>query len=284
MSPSINISPIDDISDFPECIPNLMPFHITYTGPAPISVYMSIEPAASELVGAPSNATLVDSGGDSVSEGENIGDVVMKEVSTESVGDETSLSTRLGRDQTPSPTTLTPEVEIPLNPRDTTLPPPSPTSSRMKQVAAATTRFISSFRGRVIQGMKVELPVGYVGLVLRDEKEEVVSGTKGKSKSKTKDTAKAKAPESQGRTTRGTKRTQSAVPASQVVEEDAMDVSEEEFEMPDDTSKRTFIPTSQFSSFVLWHADIPADGGRDEYFRALSEWTQLSHEVRDRPR
>lgn len=40
-------------------------------------------------------------------------------------------------------------------------------SALAKHVTGATTRFISSFRGRKIHGLKVVLPAGYGGLVLR---------------------------------------------------------------------------------------------------------------------
>jgi ribonuclease H2 subunit C len=58
--------------------------------------------------------------------------------------------------------------------------------------------------------------------------------------------------------------------------DDAMDVDESSV---DPATIRTLVPVSQFSSFVLWHADHPVDEGRDEYFRSLTEWTRLAHEV-----
>lgn len=258
---------------------------------------MCIEPV-NELVREPSSMTLQDLGEDSAADAEVLGDVGMKET-LESVGNQISSTGEVQTYQTSSrtmtpgsqdgseslqrqtPSTLTPEAEMLSNSRDTTLQPQSPPSSIVKEAATAVTRFISSFRGRVIQGIKVELPLGYIGLVLRDEKEDMKTDAKGKSrgKGKTKEPVKDKVPQSQGRTTRSTNRTQKVVAMSQTVEDDAMDVGEEKWEMPNDVPERTFVPTSRFSSLILWHADIPADGGRDEYFRALNEWTRLAHEV-----
>ena len=42
---------------------------------------------------------------------------------------------------------------------------------------------------------------------------------------------------------------------------------------------RTLRPAATFASFVLWHQDIPIDEGRDEYLRAVREWTRLAAEV-----
>jgi len=42
---------------------------------------------------------------------------------------------------------------------------------------------------------------------------------------------------------------------------------------------RTLQPTSRFSSFMLWHPDIPVDEGRDEYYGALNEWVAIAHAV-----
>ena len=61
------------------------------------------------------------------------------------------------------------------------------------------------------------------------------------------------------------------------VEEDGNPLAE--VEMPDEHPVRRLIPHAQFSSFTLWHQDRPVDKGRDEYYRTLTEWIALSHEV-----
>jgi hypothetical protein len=54
-------------------------------------------------------------------------------------------------------------------------------------------------------------------------------------------------------------------------------------EMPDGGvggSRRTLKPVARFSSLVVWNPDIPVDEGRDEYLRALGEWTRIASDVR----
>ncbi len=38
-------------------------------------------------------------------------------------------------------------------------------------------------------------------------------------------------------------------------------------------------PTGKFNSIVVWHPDAPVDSGKDEYIRAIDEWTRLSRIV-----
>jgi len=42
---------------------------------------------------------------------------------------------------------------------------------------------------------------------------------------------------------------------------------------------RKLIPQSTFSSITLWHADRAVDETRDEYYRTLTEWMALNHEI-----
>jgi ribonuclease H2 subunit C len=49
-----------------------------------------------------------------------------------------------------------------------------------------------------------------------------------------------------------------------------------------DMSLRKLTPQSTFSSITLWHADRAVDETRDEYYRTLTEWMALSHEVSKR--
>ena len=41
----------------------------------------------------------------------------------------------------------------------------------------------------------------------------------------------------------------------------------------------TLDASMQFSSFVLWHPDIPVDTGKDEYFGTISEWMKVAQAV-----
>jgi ribonuclease H2 subunit C len=117
-----------------------------------------------------------------------------------------------------------------------------------------------------MQGLKIELPSGYSGVILAGE------GAAGKSKTPA---IKAKIkrvnkPKSKGRATRS---------ATRADDDEDMDGEGDVHEDDDSRKTRTLIPTAQFSSFVLWHPDIPVDAGRDEYLRSLTEWIRLSDEV-----
>lgn len=43
--------------------------------------------------------------------------------------------------------------------------------------------------------------------------------------------------------------------------------------------ERTFEITGKFQSFKLWNPDVPIDEGSDEYIRSLQEWMVLSSEI-----
>jgi len=246
----LRLGAVRDKNGLPACTPYLMPFHIDYSGKAPISTYLRVE-AASEVIGAAPNqedasSTDLKAGGSSE----------LSQNSTDAIVDAESLSEARGKDGPP-------------------LPPPR----LAKRVTNATTRFISSFRGRTIQGLKVELPEGYGGLVLRGDV--MGSGTKADNprtnvNRKTQGKQKAKK-SSKGRMTRSTAHIETDG------DDNAMEVDGDEVNLKDQISPgetaRTLIPSSQFSSFILWHPDNPVDETRDEYFRSLKEWTQLAHEV-----
>jgi Ribonuclease H2 non-catalytic subunit (Ylr154p-like) len=44
--------------------------------------------------------------------------------------------------------------------------------------------------------------------------------------------------------------------------------------------ERVFQIAGRFDKFQLWHPDVPGDQGRDEYARALNEWITLTAEAR----
>ena len=245
-------------SPLPTCNPNLMPFHIKHTGPAPVSMFLRVDK-------------------------------------------------------------MTADEETRMNERS-----------------------ISSFRGRTIHGLTVDVPTGYTGLLLHgdpqpnvtyevdrvtsvlnaevnsglpegeDEQEKVVvdSGTEGgrntRSKSKGvvgngKGKGKAKANETTKATPKG-RLARTAVPKlAEVITVEMADpaptelatVSRHPLELTNhDTNAldgvsndtegiplRRLIPQSTFSSITLWHADRVVDETRDEYHRTLTEWMALSHEV-----
>lgn len=306
-------------SELPTCNPDLMPFHISYSGHAAVSAYMRIEKALPELstikdakdenleeMGAstdlsespaikisPANAdvqmdvsvsamtaqpTLLN-----VTADQDMQTSIPTMPSLESVGSEsqtlsiTTESTLLNDSQTPIPSDIS----------TVSLPPPV--------LDDADKRFVSTFRGRTIHGLTVDLPPGYSGLVLQSEaegassdstKEDTTQNTRSKDKGKA--TEKETAAKPRGRLTRSAVSKRSEVIT---VEDDDVEMAGPDSNGPtddpdtvaapiDDRPIRNLVPKSQFSSFTLWHADRPVDKGSDEYFRTLTEWISLAHEVR----
>nr|GAT53516.1 predicted protein [Mycena chlorophos] len=123
-----------------------------------------------------------------------------------------------------------------------------------RRVTDATTRFLATFRGRTMHGLKMALPEGYTGVIFNGGagSPTAKAGVKPKSKAK---------PKRAGRATRSATR---------------LDDEDEEMETAE---ARPLEPAARFSSFVLWTPDIPVDLGRDDYGRSLSEWISLAKEI-----
>lgn len=385
-------------SPLPTCSPNLMPFHIRHTGPAAVSMFlrvekMKLEEEAKEQIKKTEEAATVvvekDPDG-KVDESPPppppiTNPVQVQDSQSTDVEMETVLPTVTSSlpSPTPIPSTPSPNKTLPgsIQASDSTstlkvssesihssfassssnlLPLPEISSSVLKDIDK---RFISSFRGRTIHGLTVDLPTGYMGLLLqgdpeptathadrvarvldadvksgfegKNEDEEewksgrktrskgkgvVGNGVKGKGKAKGKEMEPTKKAPPKGRLVR------TAAPR-RVVEPEVITVDQEDQEMADpapstnitateppievtdSTSKglelinddddtntadwldndlgvdkgiplRKLIPQSTFSSITLWHADRAVDETRDEYYRTLTEWMALSHEVR----
>ncbi|KZV65044.1 hypothetical protein PENSPDRAFT_756836 [Peniophora sp. CONT] len=116
---------------------------------------------------------------------------------------------------------------------------------------AQPSRQTATFRGRALHSLPVTLPEGYTGVILR--------GGAATAPSKPK-------PASRSRSRRRT--------------------ADEDVEMKqnglngDESGNGTALnATGRFDSITLWHPDIPADDGRDEYVRSLREWVALAAEV-----
>ncbi|KAF5316238.1 hypothetical protein D9619_006781 [Psilocybe cf. subviscida] len=287
-------------STLPTCNPNLMPFHIDYTGPAAVSAYMRVDKLQ------PENAT-VESVVEEVTEKK-----VSVKVTTEVHGDTavveaettTTTTTTITDIVMGDPTPTTPSKVLSAAASEDTIVVESQEST--SSVASSSTpplvledadrRFVSTFRGRTIHGLTVDLPEGYGGLLLKSTGKENMEGqsddTKTKqawSKAKPAAKAKAKAVEEAPAKPRG-RVTRSAAAPKQTAPIEIDDTAEDE-EMADavvdasasdpsqDQPVRELIPTAQFPSFTLWHADRPVDKGRDEYTRTLTEWISLAHEI-----
>lgn len=214
----------------PDTTPNLLPLHIAYSGPAPISTYFLVKKATQAA--------------------------------------------------------------------DTTV-------AGLKRV------FTAAFRGRVLHGLDVPLPPGYAGLSVRTDQTEsapVASTsslkpsalkrrrTRDGSPTKERKRAKDAAP-----TRLGMRRTRSAAKLADVQEAESMEepdmyammseVVEEGDEQADQVmvesgaagdvlATRFMTPVGRFDSILIWNPDMPIDEGRDEYIRAMDEWTRLADVVR----
>ena len=117
-------------------------------------------------------------------------------------------------------------------------------SSETSVLKDADRRFISSFRGRTIHGLNMDVPTGYSGLLLQCDDDD---------------------------------------PQPTTVDRHVLNASDDsidnDFDMDEELPLRKLIPQSTFSSITLWHADRAVDETRDDYYRTLTEWIALSHEV-----
>ncbi|KAH0583157.1 hypothetical protein H2248_011039 [Termitomyces sp. 'cryptogamus'] len=245
-TPTLTLGAIENVDDLKACQPYLMPFHIDYSGPAPISTYLRVN-AAKETVGAPAPSEDGRNDAQSASNSQEAGT---------SQGLVASVDATEDKMETDATHALAPDAS---------------SSSLAKHVTDATMRLISSFRGRTIQGLKVDLPEGYMGVVLHgDASDSKVRNRKGKGAENksldSKNTGK--------RVTRSRNKAKVESDEPELVDDDPMNVDEDE-------ETRTLSVASKFSSFVLWNADHPVDEGRDEYFRSLTEWTKLAHLIHE---
>ncbi|EJF55300.1 ribonuclease H2, subunit C [Dichomitus squalens] len=236
----------------PTHTPHLMPFHIAYSGPAPISTYLRVNSAPEPTYGRdirplPKPLLSSESQDSTVSQTTLVADST--DASSSSVATLASTSTLM-------------DVDVEKSECDATAAP----HPEMRHFAA-------SFRGRAMHGVEVNLPEGYAGIVLRTPDD-----AKGKGVASRDTRREEKRPKPKGRATRRSKRAQEPeVVEVEDTDEDAgmMDGSTPSEEGP----ARVLRPVSTFSSFVLWHPDIPVDEGRDEYLRSLTEWTRLAAEI-----
>ncbi|KAF9077318.1 ribonuclease H2, subunit C [Rhodocollybia butyracea] len=227
-----------------QCTPYLMPFHISYTGPAPVSTYFRVEDAKTH-VGCPEAS--VDN-------------------SSEKNGEETSAD---AEDASSKPEVASSEPSE-QNGASSSSTEDKPGESGITLISSdSQPRFTSTFRGRTVHGLKVDLPEGYTGVVFRSDDEEPGALAKGKGKGKA---TKQEERKSTRRSTRSRK----------TDEEETMDVDEEETDEVQSTLE--LVPSSQFKSFVLWHPDIPVDTGKDEYLSSIGEWMKIANVLHQAPK
>jgi hypothetical protein len=146
-------------------------------------------------------------------------------------------------------------------------------------------RHISTFRGRIIHSLDIDLPEGYTGLVLRTEGQgtttSAASSRDGRYGDNARTTVKRVTRRSKAVVTRDEAGEVELEMSEKVVQRvEFMDLTEDiERDTEEHLPTRALIPTARFSSFRLWNADIPADDGADEYARSLTEWIRLARHV-----
>ena len=218
-----------------------MPFHIQYSGPAPVSTYFRIQPAPlpephpcppsvaveAQLVSAASTIVAISEEARAVS----------------AIITATAIAT------------ATAEVDPVIKLAPSQPPRPGP----IERLSVSAKRFISSFRGRTVHGVEASLPKGYAGIVLRGDAEGRTQTTTTSSKAKRQPARKLRR----------------QLPEEVPEDDDMVGILPTEEERP----VRVLKPSARFDSFVLWHPDIPVDEEMDEYLRSLSEWINVASEV-----
>lgn len=228
----------------PMCSPNLMPFHVSYTGPAPVSTYF--RPKAARKPDYGEETTTID-----------LPDVLASD-SQSTLVDEPSSNASTSQLSLASTSTaiVTPDVEI------------KPDADH----SVTAEHLIAAFRGRTVRGLTVDLPSGYAGVVLSAPEAMHRGGatTSTSYTSSARQEAKFDGHLPYGKPgIRGSKQ-------SREDNSEESDNSELAGSLDELKPVRRMEVAATFSSFVLWNADVPVDAGRDEYLRSLTEWTSLA--------
>jgi len=276
----------------------LMPFCISYTGPAPVSRYFRPRHALSSLaslsVRSSSSATLV-AGSSSTSILSETNSSLTAVSSTTSVGglahesecgDEVLSKTRpsIGVDNQVEQLMATQPVMNTATGMDPETQPaldavPLDNSSRSTHVhtpgSRNVERLVAAFRGRQMYGQEVGIPNGYGGLVLRTPLD---SKGKGKEDAEAASTSLSHKVKPKSKTRAATRRSKRATVDDTADEPDNGDCCPDSDIDPPPLARK-LVPSSTFTSFMLWTPDRPLDEGRDEYARALVEWTHLAAEI-----
>jgi hypothetical protein len=220
-----------------------MPFHLNYSGRAPITTYFRVKPAPLRD-GSNDNALKLRISTET--------DIDTKKADTDTVA--TATTSELGDGN---------GMGVRMDVVDPSTPPPDNTAAQSKKPSQSGARYVAAFRGRTVHGVTVDLPEGYSGIVLRPEGDGNRKGKPTEGEGQEGASSKSK----KGRPTRKASRID--------VDEDVdMGVAEGHF-----GPVRTLKPTASFSSFILWNPDLPVDEARDEYRRSVDEWTRLATEA-----
>jgi hypothetical protein len=233
----------------PACSPNLMPFHISYTGPAPVSTYFRVKQAAEPDYGATGSTSAAPSS---------------EPVLLTSPGDSLPLEASDSQ-STLVDSQMQPDSQITLAPTQDVHMGSTLSDHRSKDVTdLGSNHLVSAFRGRTVRGLKVDLPAGYTGLVLNiaDSSTSALRQPNGSEKAQVN--------------TRPLRNAKRAAKQEEPDMTELADALQEEETKEYSGPVRTMQATGTFDSFVLWNPDIPVDEGKDEYLRSLTEWTKLA--------
>lgn len=276
---------------------HLMPFRIDYTGTAPISTYFRPKDAPPPNGELPETELASDSAGFAAA--------AQIETGKDADGASFKLHTYLTPNLASIDTMAADELAVAAAPGAVDLYSKTDFTSTPR-LSLPSRHFTAAFRGRTVQGLRVDLPPGYGGAILCDPTESATTPAAPTAPTpvalETKATAvagKAKkaAATAQAKTRRAARRSgrrgepaideESEVAPMEVDEPPpTMDNSEAALDdvgdgTADEGGVRFLVPVATFSSFVLWNADVAVDAGKDEYLRTLTEWAVLAKEVRD---
>ncbi|THH33325.1 hypothetical protein EUX98_g846 [Antrodiella citrinella] len=236
-------------TSLPSRTPYLMPFHVGYSGPAPVSTYFHVKSVPPPTYGAVKEET----------------ESKLNEAQVITDSQDTVL------DKVPASASASTLESLPA------IATASSSSTLVDEASAATENisknflqchFTAAFRGRAMSGLEVDLPQGYIGLVLR---------APGANETSSRSRSDEEFVGSRRKSRRGLQyavKEEEAAKSTKQGDEEMHDWTEDAEE-----PRRLLQPTAMFSSFILWNPDIPVDEGRDEYIRSLTEWTRLSAEI-----
>ncbi|EGN97030.1 hypothetical protein SERLA73DRAFT_185310 [Serpula lacrymans var. lacrymans S7.3] len=266
----------------PECSPNLMPFHLSYSGLAPISTYFRVKPPPSKSLMATSTSLTAETSQMSISSSTTVVESQSTSADNALIQTQSSVGTLFAQNDHVMLEQGSLSVVQGTSGTESTL--PNTHSGEQGGSKEDLGRFVASFRGRLMQGVNVDLPEGYGGLVLRSPNAAAgntsatiipikTRGTKPRSKSRPGIGARA--------TRRITRNAKDDIEPQDDndIDDNADEIRGGKYTDEDNTITRILKPTEMFSSFVLWSPDNPVDAGKDEYLRSLTEWTRLAAEI-----
>ncbi|KAF8141375.1 ribonuclease H2, subunit C [Boletus edulis] len=281
----LEIAPVTDAGLLPACTPSLMPFCISYSGPAPVSRYFRPRPAPPSLAAlslqSSSSATLVASSSSLLSKEKSSLGAVSSATSIGSLAHESECgedellsmtrSSVVNQVEQVTATGLVMDAATGMDsetqPALDVVPPDDSSKGTGAYIPASRNvgRLVAAFRGRQMYGQVVDIPNGYGGLVLRAPLD-----PKGNLKGKDDANKVSK--------TRGATRRLNHATVDDPKEKDDGDRCPDSDVDPLPPARK-LVPLSTFNSFMLWTPDRPLDEGRDEYVKALAEWTRLAAEI-----